>query len=281
MAKSRFLVDGIAQEQQNTYVVILGLAIGLITWHGGILDWWQALLFAAVAIATSLYLLYTRAKYTVLILLLTAGTILLVCTHLSIFWIVSGPDKTVPVTVSSKWTEVRGGTYGGYHDYYFVEVVDGAGHGYRLTLTRSLWESLSKGDRKSITYHREAVGGQWLSRRVVTQLGEDSILHGGGRFGSPMEGLNTVMDMLASTTPLGYLVWLYMRMKKKQVVIERISMQMRERVLEEPGISHTRLVQSVWENRELKESAINQLIEQGQMRCERSGRARKYFPSNG
>ena len=48
-------------------------------------------------------------------------------------------------------------------------------------------------------------------------------------------------------------------------------------VMKKPGISHTELLGSVQGNSDLKELAIRQLVNQGGLRCEQKGRARKYY----
>ena len=174
--------------------------------------------------------------------------------------------------------------------------MDDHGHRYRVVVSSSRWESLFEGDKTSITYHYERVAGRWLPRRVKTMLGQESIVAGGGRFGTGMEVINTLFDMVASALPLALLVWLplYERreIKRRQEVSEWVKMQMRHKVLEEPGISHTQLLRSVpghsnppnhyliYQASDLKESAIKQLIEEGHLDCEQRGRVRKYFTSS-
>jgi hypothetical protein len=60
-------------------------------------------------------------------------------------------------------------------------------------------------------------------------------------------------------------------------VIRHMRMQIRETALEKPGISHTALLRSVEVSRDLKETAIRRLVEQGDLRCEQTGRVRRYF----
>ena len=59
-----------------------------------------------------------------------------------------------------------------------------------------------------------------------------------------------------------------------------IRLEMCESVLKKPSISHTELLGSVQGNSDLKELAINQLVKQGELRCEQKGRARKYYPKD-
>ena len=54
-------------------------------------------------------------------------------------------------------------------------------------------------------------------------------------------------------------------------------MQMCQKVLGKPGISHTGLLQNIAESRDLKVVAINQLVDEGKLKCEQRGRIRKYF----
>ena len=59
-----------------------------------------------------------------------------------------------------------------------------------------------------------------------------------------------------------------------------IRLEMCESVLKKPSISHTELLGSVQGSSDLKELAINQLVKQGELRCEQKGRARKYYPKD-
>jgi len=65
--------------------------------------------------------------------------------------------------------------------------------------------------------------------------------------------------------------------EEKRRDLERIEQHMRQKVLEEPGISHTGLCRSVEGNRDLKELAIAQLLDHGELKCEQRDRGRKYF----
>lgn len=274
--------------------IILGVASSFVLWHVGVLDWWQALLLVAGLTGCVLVLLQTRARYVLSILLTVAAPLLLVGTYISIFWIVSGPDTTVPVTITSKEQDIRpGGQYGSGTTYYIIRAVDDDGYSYKVLVGRSEWQRLSEGRETSITYHYERVAGRWLPRQVKTKLGQESVVSGGGRFGTPMEGFNSVMDMLASIVPSAWLVFLYVRYRRKQQVIGWVKMRMRRAILEEPGISHTQLLKSVpgnssrpsryarYREGELKELAIKQLFERLEVTCERQGRIRRYYSNTG
>ena len=49
-------------------------------------------------------------------------------------------------------------------------------------------------------------------------------------------------------------------------------------VLAKPGISHTELLRSVEGTTHEKDEALGCLIDDGDIRCERQGRVRRYFP---
>jgi len=195
-------------EERNTYVVVLALAMGWVVWDSGILVWWQALPFAAGLIASGLALLYTPVRNAVLIFLIILALPLFVFTQLSIFWVVSGPDETVSATITDKYTRTSGGGSGGgpITTSYHVKLVEDEGHWWRVTIARGFWDSLGEGRRATITYHEETFAGRWLSHRVVTQLGSHSVVHGGGRFGTGMEIFGTLLTMVISAAPLGFLL---------------------------------------------------------------------------
>jgi len=69
------------------------------------------------------------------------------------------------------------------------------------------------------------------------------------------------------------------REKETEQELWWIGMGMRKKVLEKPGISHTELLRSVEGNHDLKESAIRQLLDQGELKSEQRGRRRNYFAS--
>ena len=50
-----------------------------------------------------------------------------------------------------------------------------------------------------------------------------------------------------------------------------------KRVLKEPGISHTKLLEKIVGERRVKEMAIRQLLDEAKLRCEQDGRGRRYF----
>jgi len=60
-------------------------------------------------------------------------------------------------------------------------------------------------------------------------------------------------------------------------LLSRIGMGIRQRVSDEPGISHTALSGSVEGTRTMKESVIRQLLDEGKLRCERKDKVRRYF----
>lgn len=62
-----------------------------------------------------------------------------------------------------------------------------------------------------------------------------------------------------------------------RIEIERNRIQIPEQVSKNPGISHTNLLRSVKGMRRLKEMVIRQLVDEGHLRCEQKGRARRYF----
>ena len=53
--------------------------------------------------------------------------------------------------------------------------------------------------------------------------------------------------------------------------------QITQRVLEEPGITHTGLLRKVDAHRNSIERAIRQLLGRGDLKCEQRGRSRKYY----
>jgi hypothetical protein len=57
-----------------------------------------------------------------------------------------------------------------------------------------------------------------------------------------------------------------------------IGVEMCRNVTKKPSISHTELLRSVQGSNDLNELAIDQLVKQGILRCEKTGRARKYYP---
>lgn len=200
--------------------ILFALAVGFLMYNN-FLEWWQALLLVTVLIAVP----YILGRWSiVLVFWMIVAPLLLIFTYISIFWVVSGPDTTVAVSITSKEQDVRTSQYGGSTTHYIIRAVDDYGNRYTVVASRSQWESLSTGDKTSITYHYERVAGRWLPRLVKTKLGQGSVVFGGGRFGTLMEGINTVMDMGASALPFTVLVVLYLdyrrRLKKQQKAIE-------------------------------------------------------------
>jgi len=59
--------------------------------------------------------------------------------------------------------------------------------------------------------------------------------------------------------------------------LEPLKMDISQMVSEDPGTNHTRLLRSTEGERVCKESAIRQLLDEGNLRCERRGRDRVYF----
>ena len=53
--------------------------------------------------------------------------------------------------------------------------------------------------------------------------------------------------------------------------------QIRQKIIDNPGISHTELLRSVAGPRDQKETALRELLDQGEIRSEQKGRARRYF----
>ena len=49
------------------------------------------------------------------------------------------------------------------------------------------------------------------------------------------------------------------------------------KVIRTPGISHTRLCESIKGSRDVAESAIRELLTEGRLTCEQKGRVRRYF----
>lgn len=279
----------IEKSLREGFHILCALAVGFLMW-GNFWEWWQALLFVAVLIVVP-YII--KRWLLVTVFWMVAAPLLLIGTWISIFWVVSGPDTTIPVNITSKEQDVRTSQYGGSTTHYIIWAVDDHGRRYKVTVRRPQWESLLEGDKTSITYHYERVAGRWLPRRVKTKLGQESVVFGGGRFGTGMEVFNTLLDMGVSTLPLAGLVGLPLynrrKIKRRQEVIEWVKMRMRHEVLGKPGISHTQLLRSVpghsnppnhylsHQASDLKESAIKQLIEQSELKCEQKGRVRKYF----
>lgn len=201
----------------SIYVAVLGLASAFIAWHKTPLEWWQALSLAIGVMMVSIYIdgMSLNAKRAIFIFVIVAAVVLLVGTELLIFWVVYGPEIVIPVHIEHKWIETRGDSETEYIDRYFVRVVDSHGHRYKVELRDPHWEALSKGQKTSITYHKETVAGRWLSRSVVTQFGDKSVLWGGGRFGTPMEAINTGMDMFVSAGPFILLMWSWIKQKRQ------------------------------------------------------------------
>ncbi len=53
--------------------------------------------------------------------------------------------------------------------------------------------------------------------------------------------------------------------------------QIRQNIIEKPGVAHTELMRTVSGTRSQKEIALRELLDQGEIRRERKGRARRYF----
>ncbi len=53
--------------------------------------------------------------------------------------------------------------------------------------------------------------------------------------------------------------------------------QIRQNILEKPGVAHTELMRTVSGTRDQKEIALRELLDQGEIIREQKGRARRYF----
>ncbi len=53
--------------------------------------------------------------------------------------------------------------------------------------------------------------------------------------------------------------------------------QIRQNIIEKPGVAHTELMRTVSGTRSQKEIALGELLDQGEIRREQKGRARRYF----
>ena len=53
--------------------------------------------------------------------------------------------------------------------------------------------------------------------------------------------------------------------------------QIRQNIIEKPGVAHTELMRTVSGTRGQKEIALRELLDQGEIRREQKGRARRYF----
>ena len=53
--------------------------------------------------------------------------------------------------------------------------------------------------------------------------------------------------------------------------------QIRQNIIEKPGVAHTELMRTVSGPRDRKEIALRELLDQGEIRREQKGRARRYF----
>ncbi len=53
--------------------------------------------------------------------------------------------------------------------------------------------------------------------------------------------------------------------------------QIRQNIIEKPGVAHTKLMRIVSGTRSQKEIALRELLDQGEIRREQKGRARRYF----
>ena len=202
----------IEKNLREGFHILFALAIGFLMWHS-FWEWWQALLLVTGISAVP----YIVGRWRLaLVFWMVAAPLLLIFTYISIFWIVSGPDMTVAVSITGKEQDVRTSQYGRSTTYYIIRAVDDYGNRYKVTVRRPQWESLLEGDKTSITYHYERVAGRWLPRWVKTKLGQESVVFGGGRFGTPMEGINTVMDMGASALPFAVLAGLYLKHRRSQ-----------------------------------------------------------------
>ena len=53
--------------------------------------------------------------------------------------------------------------------------------------------------------------------------------------------------------------------------------QIRQNIIEKPGVAHTELIRTVSGTRSQKEIALGELLDQGEIRREQKGRVRRYF----
>ncbi len=79
------------------------------------------------------------------------------------------------------------------------------------------------------------------------------------------------------------------REERQRIGVRKRKPQLRRKVLRKPGIAHTELLGSVngnrhlsvKGNRDLKETAIRELLDEDEFKCEQKGRVRRYFPKRG
>lgn len=209
------IVNLIDKDVRKGLHILFAVAAGFVMWHN-FWEWWQALLLVAGLIVIP----YIIARWLpVVVFWMIAAPLLLIFTYISIFWVVSGPDTTVPVTIVSKWEDVWVDVQGRSSPVttYWIRAVDDDGHSWKVEPRFPQWESLSEGDRTGITYHYERVAGRWFPRRVKTMLGQESVVAGGGRWGSFVEGLNTVMDMVVSAVPFSILAALWLKYLRQEM----------------------------------------------------------------
>lgn len=211
-------LKGRKAEEPEGYEIALSLAGGYVLWYADVLAWWQALTLAAGLIVALCIIGMKYSTKVVLVFVMIAAPLLLVFGQLLIFWVVSGPDTTVTVTITSKYEEHTPviGTGSPPVDAYFVRAVDDQGYRWEMAIALEQWKSLSEGDKTSITYHDEAFAGRWLSRCVVTRLGNDSPVSGGGRFGTGMETMGSLLVIVASAVPFALLVWVWVRLIRQE-----------------------------------------------------------------